>query len=127
MFDRSSVAGTVLGALRSARGVNQEVIGDACKRSKSYISDWERGRTDIPGYAIQIYSAQLNIPEREILDLIHHWQQEDDKNPAFQGNTYTYPLFRTRIAKIIEDQYEQEPLNPRTRRDFGRKGMDRDF
>lgn len=121
MIDSRSIAGTILGALRSARGVNQSVIATACGRSSSHVSNWENGRIDIPNQVVGIYSEHLNIPEQEIWDLINFWQKADDNNPAFQGNTYFYPTFRDQLFNKIKSEYYQEPLNPRTRRDLGRR------
>lgn len=121
MIDKRSIAGTILGALRSARGINQSVIAEACGTSLSYISNWENCKTDIPNPVIGIYSTHLNIPEQEIWNLIRHWQIEYEKNPVFQGNIFTYPTFREQLFNKLKCEYYQEPLNPRTRRGLARK------
>lgn len=76
MIDSRSITGTILGALRSARGVNQSVIATACGRSSSHVSNWENGRIDIPNQVVGIYSEHLNIPEQEIWYLINFGKKQ---------------------------------------------------
>jgi len=115
MIDKRTIAGTILKALRTARHVNQKVIADFCGRSTSYISDWEQGKTDIPLQAIGVYSQFLDIKESEILELIEFYQKKDEKNPPFNGAIYQYPPFRDKVYRELIQQYEREPLHPRTR------------
>ncbi len=115
MIDRRTIAGTILKALRTARHVNQEVIANFCGRSISYISDWERGKTDIPLQVIGVYSQFLDIKESEILELIEFYKKKDEENPPFNGVNYQYPPFRDKVFRELIQRYEREPLYPRTR------------
>ena len=74
-----SIAGLILGALRTARGVTQRTIAEDCGRSPSYISNWENGDIDIPNRLIGVYAKHSDVPEQEIWNLIDLWQKEYDE------------------------------------------------
>lgn len=115
MIDKNSIAGTVLGALRSGRGVTQSVIANYCQRSISYVSSWENGLVDIPNQVVNIYSKYLEIPEKEILELIKFYDIEEEKFYRAVGGNLFYPTFRMNVANILKNKYYRAPLNPRTR------------
>ncbi len=118
MLDKNSMAGTVLGALREARGVIQSVIANECGRSASYISQWENRHLDIPEWLIEVYSRKIDISEAHIWDLIDFWNKEKQKYAVSNGGVLTLYTFEERAFNHIKNNYHQEPLNPRTRRNL---------
>jgi len=116
-----SIAGLILGALRAARGVTQSTIAEECGRSPSYISNWENGDIDIPNRLIGVYAKHSDVPEQEIWDLIDLWQKEYDEYFRREGNSLFYESFKRTLFGQLRHRYYREPLNPRTRRDLGRK------
>jgi|SRR5690606_37694205 len=86
MIDKQSVAGTVLGALRAARGINQSVIAEDCGRSISYVSSWENNQIDIPEILISVYAKHTQILESHIWDLIKNWDQHYSLYKEQTGN-----------------------------------------
>lgn len=121
MIDKQSVAGTVLGALRAARGINQSIIAEECGRSISYISSWENNQIDIPEILISVYAKHTQILENHIWDLIKNWDQHYSLYKEQTGNRLEFPTYRERLSMQLRQQYYQPPLNPRTRRTLERK------
>ncbi len=117
MLDKSSMAGTVLGALREARGVIQSVIADECGRSVSYISQWENGHENINIGVVAIYAEKLNIEEKDIFNLINLWNAKQQQYYSSRSDFLEYPSFKDRAFNAIRREYYQTPLHPRTRTD----------
>ncbi len=121
MIDKRSLAGTILGALRAARGVTQNLIANDCGRSISYISTWENHQTDIPPRLISVYAKYTKIPESHIWELIQYWDQQYSAYREQFGNILEIPSYHERLSLQLRQEYYQPPLNPRTRRTLERK------
>lgn len=55
-------------AVRSARGMTQEKLGQACGYSRVYVGDIERGSANITIQTLQALADALDLDPRELLN-----------------------------------------------------------
>lgn len=64
---RHRALGTAIRALREARGLSQETLGDQAGLSANYIGDCERGERNASVRAIWQIADGLGVPASELL------------------------------------------------------------